>query len=347
MNIVPFARFIAAETATLIGGAITAAAGLASNHMANRARKEESELAYHRAQMERDKQNAYNSPAEQVSRLRAAGLNPNNAYGAEGALTGNQESVPEYSPSDIQSPIAPGTADASSMIDSLVGLREQRNKNVLAESQLLLNGTDMELKQSGVRINDANAKVALELLDLDKEFKSIQIEVSKASKDEIENRSKEIIQRIEESKSKVRLNDAQKESFSVQSLIALALYPSQEEFTRASASERRAMASKVYKESEYIGRYYYLEDERTTALWDQVREMARANGIAEERIEKEIEIAKAQIRQGYWKIGAEVGLGILKTGASLMMPSMWAGNSISQAFVGMMAGQPSNYVSNP
>lgn len=59
------------------------------------ANKAESELAYQRDIEMWNRQNEYNSPAAQMERLKAAGLNPNLAYG-NGTVGNNSSSPPSY-----------------------------------------------------------------------------------------------------------------------------------------------------------------------------------------------------------------------------------------------------------
>lgn len=64
--------------------------------------KQENELAYERAIQNRDYMNAYNSPAQQMARLKQAGLNPRLMYGQ--GNTGNQPSLPSgYNPTKMRS----------------------------------------------------------------------------------------------------------------------------------------------------------------------------------------------------------------------------------------------------
>lgn len=305
----------------LIGGAVTAAAGIYAQHKANQARKEESELAYSRAQAERDKMNAFNSPAEQVARLRAAGLNPNNAYGASGEMVGNQVETPSYTPSEVSPVGNAGTFDASSMIDSLVSLREQRNKNVLTESQLLLNGTEQELKQSGIRLNDANSMTTLELLDLKKEYYRVQNAVGRASEQEIKNKALESLQRIKESLSNISLNDATIRNLNVQSLVTWLLYPSQKSLNEASAAERRASASYVYEQSQYLGKYFDLASRDTSTregtletIWAG---LAQNKNLTDAQREMMRDYFSDMITQGYWKMGTQAFLGVLNAGVNV------------------------------
>lgn len=64
------------------------------------AQRREAELAYQRSVAMWHMQNAYNSPAEQMKRFGAAGLNPHLIYGQGSA--GNSSSTPNYQPPNIQ-----------------------------------------------------------------------------------------------------------------------------------------------------------------------------------------------------------------------------------------------------
>lgn len=64
------------------------------------ANREEAQLAYQRSVDMWHMQNAYNSPAEQMKRFGAAGLNPHLIYGQGNA--GNAQGTPQYNPPNIQ-----------------------------------------------------------------------------------------------------------------------------------------------------------------------------------------------------------------------------------------------------
>lgn len=60
----------------------------------------ESQKAYERGIEQRDYQNDYNSPSQQMQRLAAAGLNPNFIYGSgSSSASGQQQGTPSYPPS--------------------------------------------------------------------------------------------------------------------------------------------------------------------------------------------------------------------------------------------------------
>lgn len=209
--------------ATLIGGAISAGSALISQHIQNERNKQERELAYRRQQAEVARQNAYNSPAEQVERLRSAGLNANLAYGAQGATVGNQDATPEYLPADYQSGIAPASSGASEMINSLVGLREQKNKNLLAIADLAVkDAQSFSYAMSGM-LNQAERFEVLSLLGykrdkLDSEIRLNENEIQKigeeflklqAERDEIRSRIVVNEQQIKTLASQYDMNETQ------------------------------------------------------------------------------------------------------------------------------------------
>lgn len=85
-----------------LGGALGAAGGVVGNIMNKSAIREQNKANKDLAKYQFDlnmqawhQQNQYNSPAAQVARLQAAGLNPQLAYGS-GSNAGNASSVPQY-----------------------------------------------------------------------------------------------------------------------------------------------------------------------------------------------------------------------------------------------------------
>lgn len=103
----------------MIGAAIAAGASILGGVLGSRSQKktndknmelakyqnawqaQENEKAYQRNLQMWNLQNAYNSPTQQMARLRSAGLNPNLVYGS--GVTGNSAgSTPQYQPADIK-----------------------------------------------------------------------------------------------------------------------------------------------------------------------------------------------------------------------------------------------------
>lgn len=129
---------------SLIAAGITAAAGLGSSAInagmqarTNAMNKQQADEAYRRQVEAIKEQNIYNSPAMQVARMKAAGLNPSLAYGADGALVGEQTDLPAYSPIPAESPNIGSLGNvASSAIAAGLSVREQENRNDLAIAEI-------------------------------------------------------------------------------------------------------------------------------------------------------------------------------------------------------------------
>lgn len=68
----------------------------------NKANLDLANLSYERDLDMWNRQNAYNSPSEQISRLVEAGLNPNLMYGSGSSSTGNASSMPQYKAPHIE-----------------------------------------------------------------------------------------------------------------------------------------------------------------------------------------------------------------------------------------------------
>lgn len=136
-----------AFAAVIIGGIVSALAGTASTIFNRKAQKDANAANIHIAQMNNeanaanvDKMNEYNSPASQVARLSAAGLNPNLVYG-NGQVMNTQDSpvtytAPQVSPAGFDFS-AIGDA-GNSMIDNFLKFRatdiSQQNANTNTEN---------------------------------------------------------------------------------------------------------------------------------------------------------------------------------------------------------------------
>lgn len=106
---------------SIISGAGSLLGGLGSSAMNNKAvqdtnkanmeiakyqaqwQQQENEKAYQRSLNMWNLQNEYNSPTQQMARIRAAGLNPNLVYG-NGVTGNNSGSTPQYEPAKFNAP---------------------------------------------------------------------------------------------------------------------------------------------------------------------------------------------------------------------------------------------------
>ncbi|UPW41452.1 DNA pilot protein [Dipodfec virus UA23Rod_1363] len=102
-----FSFFMNASVASLIGSGISSLGGLFSSGLSYRSQKkllrqqneynlDMANFAYDRDLDMWNRQNVYNSPSEQMARLKAAGLNPNLMYGSGSASSGNAGSAPSF-----------------------------------------------------------------------------------------------------------------------------------------------------------------------------------------------------------------------------------------------------------
>lgn len=185
-------------TATLIASGINAGANLFSQIHTNRQNRQ-SELdarAFNIRQQEI--MNQFNSPVQQVQRLRAAGLNPALAYGGNGELVGNQSAPVVGNPVVNQAP----QADFGGVISNYVAVREQENRNMLAKSETALQSAQSFASWASGMNSLAERKKTLDLLN--PMILQINSETQK-----LVNEAQESLQRIEESKKRMEVSDEQ------------------------------------------------------------------------------------------------------------------------------------------
>lgn len=125
--------------AALGAAASLGAAGLAAHSQAktNAMNKKMADEAYERQRQDIARMNELNSPSSQVSRLMAAGLSPQLAYGADGQLTGQQTDIPSYEPIPAAAPLSSSLAqDALSGLRYGLEAREQQNRDNKAVAEI-------------------------------------------------------------------------------------------------------------------------------------------------------------------------------------------------------------------
>lgn len=189
----------AAIAGTLISGAINAA----SQAHTNAQNRQQADEAYRRQKAAIREMNQYNTPASQVARLKAAGLSPTLAYGASGEAVGNQSDIPEYSPIPAEAPRVPDMG--STMLEAArFGLeaREQLNRDNLAVAELAVKSAQSFMYTTSADLNAAQSEEIIRLLGFkEQQYLNEQI-LSEA-------RYAEIMQNIDESRSRIDLNDAE------------------------------------------------------------------------------------------------------------------------------------------
>ena len=183
-----------------IGASAINAASQARTNSVNRRMAED---AYSRELQATREMNVYNSPSMQVARLKAAGLSPSMAYGANGEAVGNQSSTPAFNPIPAEAPKS-GDLGQPFMDAARLGLetREQLNRDKLAIAELAVKDANAFMLCTAGNLNAANAEEIVTLLG----YKVHDYEV-KWTMDEA--RFREIEQNIAESQSRIGLNEKQ------------------------------------------------------------------------------------------------------------------------------------------
>lgn len=243
----------------LIGGAISAATSLIGTRMTNEARKREAEYAYKKQQEAVDKQNAYNSPAAQVGRLAASGLNPNLVYGANGQVTGEQTSTPEYTPAPLDNPVGQLGQVGSDIINSTIGLKDLRNKTALTAAQIATENSEAYRNWMMGDKTAAEEQTILETLGFNREMWPKQLEGQ-----DLENALKKVKIDLtqderQEIQSKIGLNNAQITRLAVENgvsvtncYIALQKLAPEIAYIKAQTQKTGVDALKIIAETDFI-----------------------------------------------------------------------------------------------
>lgn len=271
----------------LIGGAVNAVTSLFGTKMTNEARKREAEYAYKKQQEAVDKQNAYNSPAAQVTRLAAAGLNPNVVYGANGQVTGEQTATPEYTPAPLDNPVGQLGQVGSEMINSTIGLKDLRNKTALTAAQIATENSEAYCNWLTGDKTKAETQTVLETLGFNREMWPKQLEgqdlenaYKKAKIDLTEDERKEI-------QSKIGLNNAQITRLAVENgvssvncYIALKKLQPEIDYIKAETYRTGVDALKIIAEKDSIKQkigYYSSEFELEIDKWQETKRHNQAS----------------------------------------------------------------------
>lgn len=196
--------------AGLIGTGISSALNFASQARMNAQNKQMAEDAFRKEQEAIKRQNEYNSPSMQVARLKAAGLSPNLAYGANGELVGQQSDIPSFSPIAAESPKVSDFGE-SFVRSAQLGLnaREQLNRNKLAEAEIAVKDAQSYLYVMTGNKDAALAERTVSLLGYDIAQAELNLDLSEGNIRKIGKEIEEIEQNIAESASRIGLNEVQ------------------------------------------------------------------------------------------------------------------------------------------
>lgn len=140
--------------------------------------QQENEKAYQRSLNMWNLQNEYNSPTQQMARIRAAGLNPNLVYG--NGVTGNSSgSTPQYEPAKFNAPTMQayrgwnlGISDAISQFLAYRTVKAQVD-NMEAQNSLIRQQTATEAtKQANIAASTSRSEFDLSMA---KELKDVSV----------------------------------------------------------------------------------------------------------------------------------------------------------------------------
>lgn len=140
--------------------------------------QQENEKAYQRSLNMWNLQNEYNSPTQQMARIRAAGLNPNLVYG--NGVTGNSTgSTPQYEPAKFSAPTMQayrgwnlGISDAISQFLAYRTVKAQVD-NMEAQNSLIRQQTATEAtKQANIAASTSRSEFDLNMA---KELKDVSV----------------------------------------------------------------------------------------------------------------------------------------------------------------------------
>lgn len=303
------AMSIAGMIGTIASAAIAGGAAIYGNHQRNEAQRRENEKAYLREKEQIAQMNAYNSASAQAARLRAAGLNPNVMYDSgPAAAAGQQTDSAHYQPADITNAVGSVGEEAGSLVNSLIGIREQENKNDLAKSQVELNAAVKELDFSQKSVNETIAQRNLELLGYEKDKLAAEAEnqhtsallnranetLAKEKVGEVVANRKLLLKKFDVAKAEEKELLERALKLSAETARIVALLPSEQAWMNASAAERMAMVV----QASYQNRVLEAEEALKYAQAKGVRADIK---VAEQRVS----YLKHQTIQGYIQTGAD------------------------------------------
>lgn len=252
---------LSAAAAGLIGTGISSALNYASQAKVNAQNKKMAEDAYRKQAEAVQRMNEYNSPSMQVARLKAAGLSPSLAYGANGETTGQQSEIPEFNPIPAEAPQVNNFGSAFTDAARLgLEMREQENRDKLAVADLALkDANSFFLIMAGNHDKVLTEKV-IEMLPYDIEKAASEINLNYENIEKIRKEMQEIEQNIAESASRIGLNEAQVRELASRTNLNEAeviriykLLPYEVQKMDSEAFLNWAKGKEAYKTMEYIG----------------------------------------------------------------------------------------------
>lgn len=174
---------IAAGVGSLLSGMF----GMHSQSSANIANMELAKYAYEKDLEMWNRNNEYNNPAQQMERLRAAGLNPNLVYG-NGSVVGNTSGeTPKFKAPQIN-PITNGGFVSDAIQNSMMygyQLENAREQNELLKTQNAVK--QQEMFETAARTAETYARTARSRFDLElaEELRQYTVQAAAANVDKV------------------------------------------------------------------------------------------------------------------------------------------------------------------
>lgn len=149
----PLRRGISQSAVSLIGAGLSSVFNLGSAIYTNWQNKKMAELQYERQRRDIAAQNAYNSPAAQIVRLRAAGINPAMAFqNGISASAGEQSAIAQYQRPEFSVP----TLDSQAIVSAFTDVGRLENERALNEQKVRQLKSDIRLLDQSFDFNEKN-----------------------------------------------------------------------------------------------------------------------------------------------------------------------------------------------
>lgn len=205
-----FKRFWIAEAVTAAGAIGGAALNAISQARTNAQNRKQAEYAFQQEQMAIQRQNEYNSPANQVLRMKAAGLNPSLAYGADGAMVGNQADVPAYNAIPAEAPNVGNIGSA--LADSIrtgIEVKDLERRQALAKAEMALKDAETFAQIMKGQVDDATRTEILSMLGYKMDLAESQLDINETVIREANQRIENLKKEFDEIESRIGLNNQQ------------------------------------------------------------------------------------------------------------------------------------------
>ena len=322
---------IGAAIVTGIGALASSGINAAMQARTNAQNRRQAEEAFLKEQLAVRQQNEYNSPAQQVLRMKAAGLNPALAYGADGAMVGNQSDVPSYQPIPSESPgigqLGSSLADA---VRTGIEVRDLKIRQDMAVSEMAVNDWQNFLAFTAGQLNTSQTTRTLELLGYEKDEIESRINLNEIdfdkAKEEIENLKAE----RSEIRSRIGVNEEQVKAIAAQTKLSvtqvyaimarlphdIAQMDAQAAFAWAQEAVGREEVKRIARETAHIG-YIESADRRDF-------DFTKNKTVAELTLQKRSQnfgLGQSVIQT----IGVITGIGAVRSGQSMPPVSSGAG----------------------